>query len=80
MLSDCMDMSPSDKPVPISTDSTAENKTCRQNGFILHLNVSDPDAIWKKAIQITFAVKLQQKEQNFLKDKYTAHMPAVIHW
>ena len=50
MLSDHMDMSQSDKPVPISTDSTAENKTCRQNGFILHLNVSDPDAIWKKAM------------------------------
>lgn len=62
MLSDRLDVSQSDTPIPLPTNSTVEKsgdddnaskpeKSCDEKGVTLHLNISDPDKTWKKAME-----------------------------
>lgn len=57
MISDRLDLSQADTPIPLQTNSTnnkdenASEQLCSQKGLTLHLNVSDPDNIWKKAME-----------------------------
>ena len=51
MLCDRLDLSQPDKPIPLPTNSASDqDKLYNHKGIILHLNVSDPDNTWKKAM------------------------------